>query len=205
MIGREGQVEPFALIRWARGQAREHDLRPLEAHVLLLLATYANRDAIAWPRIATLALDVGLTVKRRQRRDPRSGRIRSSEGNSAISAALARLEELQLIWRKQAGRGRAVRIELLFNPSAQAEGNTATKPSAVAEGKQPQARPPEIRLPSASAEPALRERGGRSTRNGQNGNPNPDFNGERPDDALRQGGGRAAVRRIIREELGVPA
>lgn len=98
MIGRDGPVRPFELIRWAREQAGALELAQLEAHLLLVLATYANRDAACWPSLRTLA------------RDCRRGR-------SQISAALRRLEELDLVWSVQGGRGRAARRELLFNPN----------------------------------------------------------------------------------------
>jgi hypothetical protein len=113
MIGRTEPIKPFELIRWARRQAREHKLRPLEAHVLLLLATYANKDGVAWPSIRSLALDAGLKVKARRRGD----RDSVIYENSAVSAALIRLQELGLIWRSQGGRGRPAITELLFNPA----------------------------------------------------------------------------------------
>lgn len=109
MIGREGDVKPFELIRWARAAASRHSLKPLEAHVLLVLATYANADGIAWPSVKTLALDCGL-------------RPTSTGRNSSVSAAISRLEELQLVWTKQAGHGQPAKRELLFNPAAEPSG-----------------------------------------------------------------------------------
>lgn len=112
VIGRDGPVKPFALIRWAREQASvEHrgadgsrtKLKPIESHLLLVLATYANADATAWPSVRTLAMDCGL-------KPYRDGRC------SAVSAALQRLGDLQLIWTKQGGRGRSARRELLCKP-----------------------------------------------------------------------------------------
>lgn len=108
MIGRQGEIRPFDLIRWARQQAVTHNLRTLEAHVLLLLATYANKDAIAWPSIKTLARQSGLRVYE----DERGAR------NAAVSKAIARLEELGLLWTKQGGHGHPARRELLYNPAA---------------------------------------------------------------------------------------
>lgn len=131
MIGREGQVKPFELIRWARKRAAVHQLRTLEAHVLLLLATYANADGIAWPSIKTLAVDSGL-------RPTKDGR------NSAVSAALSRLEDLQLIWTRQGGHGHPAKRELLFDPakpSAYRDGYGAAnghQPSADADSTVPQ-------------------------------------------------------------------
>jgi hypothetical protein len=127
MIGRHGPVKPFELIRWARQQARHHDLRPLEAHGLLVLATYANQEALAWPSIRTLALDAGLSVS-------------AKGGNSSISAALVRLEELRLIWRRQAGRGHPAKCELLFmpaKPSGTPEPSGTQEGSTVREGNTP--------------------------------------------------------------------
>jgi hypothetical protein len=174
VIGRTGPVRPFELIRWARQQARAHGLRPLEAHVLLLLATYANEDAQAWPSVAALAMDAGLAVTRRPNRPP---------SNSSVSAALVRLEELQLIWRRQAGRGPA-RTELLFNPTA------AVPASGVQEGYGP------VR-PSAPGPFALRQAGAEASgrqevkcqKNGHEGTARTSTP-ERPDDGLRQAGGR---------------
>ena len=128
MIGRAEEIRPFELIRWARQQAAAHELRTLEAHVLLLLATYANKEGVAWPSIKTLAIDSGL-------RPTKDGR------NSAVSAALQRLEDERLIWTKQGGHGHSARRELLFRPasqpSAQPEGTApaaAAQPSAQPEG-----------------------------------------------------------------------
>ena len=104
MIGRTEKVRPFDLIRWARAQSREHGLAPREAHVLLLLATYADETATAWPSIRRLALDCGLSP--------------TSDGrNSSVSAAISRLEELRLLWTKQGGHGHPARRELLFDPA----------------------------------------------------------------------------------------
>jgi Helix-turn-helix domain len=112
VIGRHDQVKPFELIRWARQQAREHQLKALEAHVLLVLATYANKDGIAWPSLKTLALDCGLKPRRRE---TKAGRVYYT--NTSISEALSRLADLQLVWTRQGGNGRPARRELLFNPA----------------------------------------------------------------------------------------
>lgn len=130
MIGREGPVDHFELVRWARHQASAAKLTSREAHVLLLLATYANNDAVAWPSLRTLALAAGL-------KPTRDGR------NSAISAALARLEELALIWTKQGGHGQPARRELLFNPA---------QPSGRAEGSLVSSAPVHADEPSGSPE-----------------------------------------------------
>lgn len=137
MIGRDGPVKPFELIRWARYSARrehlwrrEEDgrvredlerLKPLEAHLMLVLATYADKEAVAFPSIKTLAIDCGL-------RPTEDGR------NSAVSAALKRLEEMGLVWTKQGGHGRSARRELLFKPSGTPEGSDVdadAQPSAL--------------------------------------------------------------------------
>lgn len=122
MIGRDGPVRPFDLIRWARRQTSKHHLKPLEGHVLLVLATYANSEAIAWPSIGRIAEDCGLKPKRVE---SKSGSVYWT--NSAVSAALAALEDKQLIWTRQSGSGQPAKRELLFNPepqpSASVEGN----------------------------------------------------------------------------------
>jgi hypothetical protein len=212
MIGREGPVQPFALLRWARQQARDKDLKPLEAHVLLLLATYANEQAIAWPSIATLARDAALRVTVRHRR---GGRV--EESNSSISAALVRLEELQLIWRRQAGRGRPATCELLCpggEPSGRQEGNGRIQPSGLQEGKESQpSGTAEGMVPSAagSSPPAPRslpsgtqEEKYQGTANGRTARTS---TSEGPDDALRHTGGQPALQseteRTDQPELGV--
>jgi Helix-turn-helix domain len=162
VIGRRGTIKPFQLIRWARAQALERSLRPLEAHLLLVLATYANAEGVAWPSIATLARDAGLKVKVVKRRD-RAGRVRTTYENSAVSAALAHLQQLGLIWRTQHGPGRPGNTELLFNPSVQPETKGDASP--------PSSRRPnegaDAGKPSVQPEDGLRESGGRSTRNDQ--------------------------------------
>jgi hypothetical protein len=145
MIGRTEPVKTWELVRWAREQAVACELRLLEAHVLLLLSTYANSECISWPSVKTLALQCGL-------KPTASGR------NSAVSAALHRLQELQLIWTTQAGRGRTSRRELLFNPQAQPSAEQDGRgpiPSALADGSTNGAGP----LPSAPTDPAVRPDG----------------------------------------------
>jgi hypothetical protein len=143
VIGRAGgQVKPFELLRWARAQASAHHLRTLEAHVLLLLATYADKDAIAYPSIRTLALDSGL-------KPTKDGR------NSAVSAALGRLQELQLVWTVQGGHGASARRELLFNPgqpSGPGDG-CEREPHAAADGNRNGSHP-DTRTDDAASLPA---------------------------------------------------
>jgi hypothetical protein len=114
MIGRTKPLKPFETIRWAREQAREKDLKQLDAHVLLILATYANELGCAWPGIKTIALDCGLSVATRV--DPKTGKV--SHTNSAVSAALGRLEDAQLIWTTKGRNGRSSTRELLFDGNA---------------------------------------------------------------------------------------
>jgi len=123
VIGREGPVRPFELIRWARAQARieQRDadgnarrLTQLEAHALLVLASYANAEAKAWPSIRSLALDCGLVPRRPERKDGKASAWR----NDALSKALDALQDFQLIWSKRGGPGRPATRELLFNPDA---------------------------------------------------------------------------------------
>jgi len=103
MIGRSEPLKPFELIRWARQQARDKELKPLEAHVLLVLSTYANDQGVAWPSIKTIAEDCG-------RKPTASGR------HSQVSAAIAALESHQLLWTRQGGHGKPAQRELLWNP-----------------------------------------------------------------------------------------
>jgi Helix-turn-helix domain len=127
MIGRAEPIKSWELVRWARQRAsvehtdldgRRVTLTPLQAHVLLVLATYADQNAIAWPSVRTIALDCGL-------KPAKDGRSR------AITAALSRLGELQLVWTKQGGNGRSARRELLFNPERSlAHTREAAKPAA---------------------------------------------------------------------------
>lgn len=139
MIGRNGPVDHFDLVRWARRQAHPdvlhtghpnpetgetpapRRLRRIEAHLLLLLATYADQDARAFPGIKLLAEDTGLTVKTRKKGG------RESHECSQVTAALTALQELGLIWRRQAGRGRKATTELLFLPPEDAGGNLAPR------------------------------------------------------------------------------
>lgn len=104
MIGRDGPVDHFELVKWARRMAGACSLRPTEAHVLLVLATYANEKAEAWPSLKTLAFACG--------RKP------SADGTcSTISRALSELESRELLWTTQGGKGRTARRELLFDPA----------------------------------------------------------------------------------------
>jgi hypothetical protein len=115
MIGRTETLTGFELARWARLMARKHELAPREAHVLLILATYANPDGVAWPSLQTIARDAGLKPKA-------DGRC------STVSAALARLEELRLVWTTHGGRGATARRELLVDP-AELMGSATTEPN----------------------------------------------------------------------------
>lgn len=169
MIGRTENVRPFDLLRWAREAAVDHELKLLEAHVLLLLATYANGDCVAWPSIKTLAERSGLKVRRAQskRRDGSPGGYYYV--NSSVSAALRRLEELALVWSTQGGHGRPTKRELLYNPalpSGQTEGNGAATPPA--DKGQPSCLP--VSEPSCLPEQKDQEEGASlSTANSRNG------------------------------------
>jgi len=145
MIGRDTPVKGFDLIRWARRQAVESKLRPLEAHVLLVLATYANEDCVAWPSIKTLAEASGLKPTAAVSR----GGVEYHR-NSAVSAALQGLEDRQLIWTKQGGHGRSAERELLYNPQPE--------PSASAEGSPP-SKKDRYRGPKAEREARRARRG----------------------------------------------
>jgi hypothetical protein len=114
MIGRDGQVQHHDLKRWAREQASTGRLSRLEAHLLLVLATYCNGECICWPSRETLAGDTVSTV-------------------SGVAKALRGLEEKRLIWSTQGGNGRSARRELLCNPAVPGEAQleVAHKRSAV--------------------------------------------------------------------------
>jgi Helix-turn-helix domain len=110
MIGRTEPLKPFEAIRWAKARAREKDsngkprLRQLEAQLLLVLATYAGEDGVAFPSVKRLAENCALKA------DP---------SHSGVHRALRRLEDLGLIWTRQAGRGHPARRELLVQPAEQ--------------------------------------------------------------------------------------
>lgn len=104
MIGREGPVDHFDLVKWARRMAGACSLRPTEAHVLLVLATYANEDAEAWPSLRTIAYACGRTPTK-------NGTC------SSISRALVELESRELVFSTQGGKGRTAKRELLFDPA----------------------------------------------------------------------------------------
>lgn len=128
MIGEAVEATNYELVRWARQAVREHGLKPREALVLYVLCSYANREGLAWPSLETLARDCGY-------KPTDDGRC------SAVSAALDRLVEVQLVWPKQSGRGRAAVRELLYRaqPSALTEGKEPdenAQPSALTEGSE---------------------------------------------------------------------
>ena len=109
MIPPTRPVKHFALSRWAREQAVALELTTAEAVVLYVLVEHADQaDCIARPSIATIAAQARLS--------PRT-----------VSRALARLEELALVWSKQGGDGRAGRRELLC-PLRRAETPPASPP-----------------------------------------------------------------------------
>lgn len=122
MIGERGPVQYFELVRWARGAAAEHDLKPIDAHVLLLLVTYAptkveaNEPIIVFPKVESLARQAG---------------YKPNEKSTAIGDALKRLVDARLIWRVQGGIGRAARTELLYKPAARRAGG-GNEPPAIA-------------------------------------------------------------------------
>jgi hypothetical protein len=120
VIGRDVPLKPFVVIRWARAMAcppserREYrddprcpdGLKPLQAHVLLILATYANDQGEAWPSIAQVARDAG-------RRPTKQGR------HSAVSQALQDLGTwpTKVVWSTERGRGKTAMRELLLDPA----------------------------------------------------------------------------------------
>ena len=89
MIGRNEPLDRFASIRWAREMAAPQaerrgpyaadprapeGLRPLEAHVLLLLATYADDEGKSWPSIKLLGERCGLKVTERKTQRDKNGK-----------------------------------------------------------------------------------------------------------------------------------
>lgn len=82
----------FAWIKGARAQAARPELSPLAAHVLLILATYANRNGAAWPSIATIARDAGRSPTEKGK-------------HSGVSRALRELESLDLVRTTRKGHG----------------------------------------------------------------------------------------------------
>lgn len=145
---RQRPVRPFELIRWARGAAARYELPALEAHLLLVLATYANGDCECWPGVRQLAADCRLRVV-----EPRGT-------CSTLSKALTGLQTRQLVWTRQGGRGRPAVRELLFDPdrdqqpadllSAHAESNDQPVErllSASDDSSPPQGRRPHVERP----------------------------------------------------------
>jgi hypothetical protein len=116
VIGRAAPLRGFDTIRWAREMSapREsrseafrsdpraaHGLKPLHAHLLLLLATYSDADRTAWPSIRTLAERSGYKVTERRRRDGTSRGYHCS----AVSAALDELQSRSAAQRSRARHG----------------------------------------------------------------------------------------------------
>lgn len=129
MIGRVDSVDHFDLVRWARTQVSEKRLKQVEAHVLLVLATYANKECIAWPSIKTLALCCGL-------KPTPDGR------NSAVSAALQRLQDLGLLWTTQGGHAKPARRELLYRRTESPQHvQRSARPSVEQPSAEPEAQP----------------------------------------------------------------
>ena len=98
MIGRDGPVNRFETIRWARAQAEDPRLTDHAAWLLVVLATFCDEQTKCYPSLKTLERQT-----RRKRR--------------AVIYSLRRLEELQLIWTDQGGHGRTATRQLLFNPA----------------------------------------------------------------------------------------
>jgi hypothetical protein len=96
-----GKIRPFAWINGALACAHRPDVDPTMAHVLLVLAKYADGDGVAYPSIARIACDTG--------RKPKA----SNGGNGAVSSALRRLEQLGLITTIRRGNGQSAVRRLL--------------------------------------------------------------------------------------------
>jgi hypothetical protein len=110
MIGRDQPVKPFELIRWAMAQADRPELKPMDGHVLLVLAVRAKdrKDggwyrATCWPSLELIAKDCG--------------RGHAGGPNSAVSESLKRLTDLGLIYNEPKGHGHPSVRELLYKPS----------------------------------------------------------------------------------------
>lgn len=109
MIGRDGNVPGWLLRAWARDMRPARGLTPGEGHLLIVLATYSNQECVAWPSLATLAVDLGLKPKE-DGRPP-----------SQLSRSLGELQKLDLVWSKSGGHGRPAIRELLCNPEKPVE------------------------------------------------------------------------------------
>lgn len=183
MIGRNEQLAPFDLMKWAREMSapqasrepfklrdgRTYDprlddraadgLRSLDAHVLLLLAQYADSEGKCWPGVKVLGERSGLRVHHKV--DKRTG---GSGGYtcSALSDSLGRLFAAGLVWWDRQGRRSVVR-ELLFDPSAHAEGeprrrgtSSDANPSATTEGNRPD---PSVTTEGGTPDPSVTTEG----------------------------------------------
>lgn len=117
-------ASPYDMHEWARLQTRKHQLKPREGHLLLVLIGYADRHTLkCYPAIPTLARDCGLKVSTyefaAQDRGPREKRTASR--NSTISAALKRLEALDLIRICPRGQGLSNYYYVHFTKPARAD------------------------------------------------------------------------------------
>ena len=111
---RQPEIRPsnFELVRWVRRMVRACDLTPSQAHVLLVLAGYANGECRCWPGIKRLAEDCGYKVKARA--NPKTGN--DSHSSSAIEKALGELEGRGLIKTVSRGYRKPTVRELLYFP-----------------------------------------------------------------------------------------
>jgi hypothetical protein len=92
-------TDAYGVLRWARDAASRHALTPAQAHVLLVLATYADhKTAETFVRVEVLMADT------RRRR-------------SVVAAAIRHLTGLGLLERERRGPGRAALTRLLMSDS----------------------------------------------------------------------------------------
>jgi hypothetical protein len=143
VIGRADDLTGYECNAWARRKARECGLTPIQAHVLLILATYAGSDGKCWPSIRTIALDAGYKPRADGTCSAISealhdlgpwhkhlkGEVRSKKKNGEVVRWAVDTEHgLDLVWTSQAGRGRPAVRELLITQ------DDRSKPSSTEEG-----------------------------------------------------------------------
>jgi len=132
--------DPWALLRAARAAAVHHELPPTEAHVLLILATYANSAGEAFPGLDTLARD--------------ARRVRS-----VVAAAVAELGRRGLVERKRRGPSQPALTRLLL-PGLTSNGpdvNTSGEPD-VNDSRRPVGRTADVRWAGRRTSPENNQR-----------------------------------------------
>ncbi len=147
-----GRSDPWAYIRWARECAAHYELRPIEAHALLLFSTYADPQGEAYPLLST--------IEKRVRR-----------GDSELSKAVGNLQRLEFLERHRRGPGRAALTRLL--PDLRPAGDQGALPDLRSAGAktsgEPDPRPPASRRQNYQGNGHKNPVGPRSENQGGNG------------------------------------